>query len=55
MGVSTGPSIYSGRNLVLSRGSRSEEVVMYQIWGLIGIMFFTWGAAVWASYSEGLK
>jgi len=30
-----------------------REVVMYQIWTLIGIMVFTWAVAMWASYSDG--
>jgi len=32
--------------------SEREVSEMYQIIALLGLMFFTWGAAIWASNSE---
>jgi hypothetical protein len=33
------------------RGKRGER--MYQIYALLGLMCFTWGAAIYASYAGG--
>jgi hypothetical protein len=32
--------------------SGKERSLMYQIVTLLGLMLFTWGAAVWASFGE---